>query len=169
MNCTIHKTAIVDDGAKIGVGTKIWHWVHISSGAKIGSDCSLGQGVYVGSSGVIGNNCKVQNNVSIFDAVELEDEVFCGPSSVFTNVYNPRAGVIRKEKYRKTLVKKGASIGANATIVCGVTLGCYCFIAAGAVVTSNVEPYALMAGVPAKQIGWMNKNGDRVTKQPNLD
>ena len=166
MNITIHPTAIVDEGAQLGDGTRVWHWVHISGGAKIGERCSFGQNVFVGNDVVIGNNCKVQNNVSIYDAVILEDDVFCGPSMVFTNVYNPRSAVIRKNEYRSTLVKKGATIGANATIVCGVTLGEYCFIAAGAVITRDVEPYALMAGVPARQIGWMNEFGEKVPSQP---
>ncbi len=163
---TAHPTAIIDEGAQIGEGTRVWHWVHISSGAKIGERCSFGQNVYVGNDVLIGNNVKVQNNVSIYDAVTLEDDVFCGPSMVFTNVHNPRSAVIRKNEYRPTLVKKGATIGANATIVCGVTLGEYCFIAAGAVITKDVEPYALMAGVPAKRIGWMNELGERVIKSP---
>jgi len=165
-NYTAHPSAIIDDGAQIGEGTRIWHWVHICSQGK---DCSFGQNVYIGNDVVIGNNCKVQNNVSVFDAVELEDDVFCGPSMVFTNVFNPRSAVIRKNEYRKTVVKKGVTIGANATIVCGVTLGEYCFIAAGAVINKNVEQFALMAGVPAKQIGWMSKAGERVDKQPSLD
>ena len=162
MPTTIHPTAIIDAGAQIGEGTRIWHWVHICAGARIGERCSFGQNVFVGNDVVIGNNCKVQNNVSIYDAVTLEDDVFCGPSMVFTNVHNPRAAVIRKEEYRRTLVKKGATIGANATIVCGVTLGEYAFIAAGAVVTKDVKPYALMAGVPALQIGWMSQHGERL-------
>ncbi|NMW21632.1 MAG: N-acetyltransferase [Chlorobiaceae bacterium] len=166
MSITIHPTAIVDEGALLGNGTRVWHWVHISGGAKIGERCSFGQNVFVGNDVVIGSNCKVQNNVSIYDAVILEDDVFCGPSMVFTNVYNPRSAVIRKNEYRSTLVKKGATIGANATIVCGVTLGEYCFIAAGAVITRDVEPYALMAGVPARQIGWMNEFGEKVPSQP---
>ncbi len=168
MNVTIHPTSIVDDGAQLGEGTRVWHWVHISGGARIGERCSFGQNVFVGNDVLIGNNVKVQNNVSIYDAVTIEDDVFCGPSMVFTNVYNPRSAIIRKNEYRRTLVKKGATIGANATIVCGVTLGDYCFIAAGAVVNKDVMPYALMAGVPAKQIGWMNASGERVTKQPSL-
>jgi UDP-2-acetamido-3-amino-2,3-dideoxy-glucuronate N-acetyltransferase len=162
MNYTKHETAIVDEGAQIGIGTRIWHWVHVSSKAKIGERCSLGQNVYVGNNVVIGNNCKIQNNVSVYDNVFLEDDVFCGPSMVFTNVYNPRSAIIRKEEYRNTYVKKGATIGANATIICGVTLGEYCFIAAGAVVTKDVKPFALMAGVPAKQIGWMSKFGEQI-------
>ena len=161
-----HETAVIDDGARIGHETKIWHWTHISSKSVIGSNCSLGQNVYVANDVVIGNNCKVQNNVSLYDSVVIEDEVFCGPSMVFTNVINPRSGIERKDEYKKTLVKKGASIGANATIICGVTLGEYCFIAAGAVVTSDVEPHALMAGVPAKRIGWMDKEGNRLKNKP---
>ena len=162
MTITIHPTAIVDAGAQIGQGTRIWHWVHICAGARIGERCSFGQNVFVGNDVVIGNNCKVQNNVSLYDAVTLEDDVFCGPSMVFTNVHNPRAAVIRKDEYRRTLVKKGATIGANATLVCGVTLGEYAFIAAGAVITKDVKPYALMAGVPARQIGWMSQHGERL-------
>lgn len=150
----------------VGEGSRIWHWVHICGQAKIGNHCSFGQNVFVGNDVVIGNNVKVQNNVSIYDAVRLEDDVFCGPSMVFTNVYNPRSAIERKSEYRPTLVKKGATIGANATIVCGVTLGEHCFIAAGAVITKDVPPYALMAGVPAKQIGWMNAEGERVDEQP---
>jgi UDP-2-acetamido-3-amino-2,3-dideoxy-glucuronate N-acetyltransferase len=161
-NFTKHETAIVDNGAVIGDGTRIWHWVHISGGAKIGAKCSFGQNVYVGNNVVIGNNVKVQNNVSIYDNVYLEDDVFCGPSMVFTNVYNPRSAVTRKDEYRDTHVKKGATIGANATIVCGVTIGAFSFIGAGAVVNKDVKPFALMAGVPAKQIGWMSCFGERI-------
>lgn len=159
---TKHETAIVDDGAKIGAGTRIWHWVHISGKAVIGEKCSFGQNVYVGNNVRIGNNCKIQNNVSVYDNVFLEDDVFCGPSMVFTNVYNPRSAVVRKDEYRDTLVKKGVTIGANATIVCGVTIGEYAFIGAGAVVNKDVKPFALMAGVPAKQIGWMSSYGERM-------
>lgn len=162
MAYTKHETAIVDDGAIIGEGTRVWHWVHICSKAKIGERCSFGQNVFVGNNVVIGNNVKVQNNVSIYDNVFLEDDVFCGPSMVFTNVYNPRSSVTRKDEYRDTVVKKGATIGANATIVCGVTVGEYSFIAAGAVINKNVKPFALMAGVPAKQIGWMSTFGERI-------
>jgi UDP-2-acetamido-3-amino-2,3-dideoxy-glucuronate N-acetyltransferase len=158
----IHETAIVDKGAKIGNGSRIWHWVHISAGAKIGNDCSFGQNVFVGNSVKIGNNVKIQNNVSVYDNVILEDDVFCGPSMVFTNVYNPRSAITRKDEYRDTLVKKGATIGANATIVCGVTVGQYAFIGAGAVVNKDIPDYALMAGVPAKQIGWMSEFGERL-------
>lgn len=157
-----HETAIVDEGAKIGEGSKVWHWVHVSPKAIVGEKCSLGQNVYIGNNVRIGNNCKVQNNVSIYDNVFLEDDVFCGPSMVFTNVYNPRSAVVRKDEYRDTHVRRGATIGANATIVCGVTLGEYCFIGAGAVINKNVKPFALMAGVPAKQIGWMSRYGERV-------
>jgi UDP-2-acetamido-3-amino-2,3-dideoxy-glucuronate N-acetyltransferase len=159
---TIHPTAIVDEGAQLGAGSRVWHWAHICSGAKIGSGCSFGQNVFVGNDVVIGNNVKVQNNVSIYDAVTLEDDVFCGPSMVFTNVFNPRSGVVRKDEYRRTLVKRGSTIGANATIVCGVILGEYSFIAAGAVINKDVKPFALMAGVPAKQIGWMSKFGEKL-------
>ena len=162
MSITIHSTAIVDDGAQIGDGSRIWHWVHISGGAKIGRDCSFGQNVYVGNRVVIGNNCKIQNNVSVYDNVTLEDDVFCGPSMVFTNVYNPRSAVSRKDEYRHTLVKRGVTIGANATIVCGTTLGEYAFVAAGAVINRDVKPYALMAGVPARQIGWMSQFGEKL-------
>ncbi len=162
MSYQVHETAIIDEGAQIGQGTRIWHWVHICAGARIGERCSFGQNVFVGNDVVIGNNCKVQNNVSIYDAVTLEDDVFCGPSMVFTNVHNPRAAVIRKDEYRRTLVKKGATIGANATLVCGVTLGEYAFIAAGAVITKDVKPHALMAGVPARQLGWMSQHGERL-------
>ncbi len=162
MITTIHPTAIVDDGAQIGDGTRIWHWVHVSGQAKIGKRCSLGQNVYVGNNVVIGNNVKIQNNVSVYDAVTIEDDVFCGPSMVFTNVYNPRSAVTRKDEYRRTLVKRGATIGANATIVCGTTVGEYAFVAAGAVINRNVKPYALMAGVPAKHIGWMSQFGEKL-------
>jgi len=157
-----HETAIVDAGAKVGDETRIWHWTHVSSGAKIGAKCSLGQNVYVGSKVVIGNNVKIQNNVSVYDNVTLEDDVFCGPSMVFTNVYNPRSAVTRKHEYRDTVVKQGATLGANCTIVCGVTIGKYAFIGAGAVVNHDVPDYALMVGVPAKQIGWMSEYGEQL-------
>jgi UDP-2-acetamido-3-amino-2,3-dideoxy-glucuronate N-acetyltransferase len=158
----IHPTAIIDEGAQIGDGSRIWHWVHICAGARIGMNCSFGQNVFVGNDVVIGNNVKVQNNVSIYDAVTLEDDVFCGPSMVFTNVYNPRSAVARKNEYRRTLVKRGATLGANCTIVCGVTIGEYAFVGAGAVVTRDVKPYALMVGVPARQIGWMSQYGEKL-------
>lgn len=151
----IHPTAIVDEGAKIGEGSRVWHWVHISAGAQIGEGCSFGQNVFVGNDVVVGNNVKVQNNVSIYDAVRLEDDVFCGPSAVFTNVYNPRSAIARKNEYRPTVVRKGATLGANCTIVCGNTIGEHAFIGAGAVVNSDVPAYALMLGVPAKRKGWM--------------
>jgi UDP-2-acetamido-3-amino-2,3-dideoxy-glucuronate N-acetyltransferase len=163
MDLTAHPTAIIDDGAQVGEGTRIWHWVHVCGGARIGSGCSLGQNVFVGNEVTIGNHVKVQNNVSIYDAVSLEDDVFCGPSVVFTNVYNPRAAVVRKDEYRSTVVKKGATLGANCTIVCGVTIGEYAFVAAGAVINRDVKPYALMAGVPARQIGWMSRHGERLS------
>ncbi len=162
MSVTIHSTAIVDEGAQIGDGSRVWHWVHISGGAQIGRDCSFGQNVFVGNRVVIGSNCKIQNNVSVYDNVTLEDDVFCGPSMVFTNVYNPRSAVSRKDEYRNTLVKRGVTLGANSTVVCGTTLGEFAFVAAGAVINQNVKPYALMAGVPAKQIGWMSQFGERL-------
>lgn len=162
MDYSVHDTAIVDKGAKIGDGSRIWHFAHVCAGAEIGRNCSLGQNVFVGNKVTIGNNCKIQNNVSVYDNVSLEDDVFCGPSMVFTNVYNPRAAVPRKDEYRDTLVRSGATLGANCTIICGVTIGQHAFVAAGAVVTSNVKPYALVAGVPARQIGWMSRNGEQL-------
>lgn len=158
----VHPSAVVDDGATIGPRTKVWHFSHVCGGARIGADCSFGQNVFVANRVVIGNTVKVQNNVSIYDDVSLEDGVFCGPSCVFTNVNNPRAEVSRKDEYRPTIVRRGATIGANATIVCGSTLGQYCFIGAGAVVTGDVPDYALMVGVPARRIGWMSKLGGRL-------
>jgi UDP-2-acetamido-3-amino-2,3-dideoxy-glucuronate N-acetyltransferase len=158
----IHFTAIVDQGAKIGSNTKVWHWVHVSAGAKIGEQCSLGQNVFVGNKVTIGNNVKIQNNVSIYDNIILEDDVFCGPSMVFTNVYNPRSAISRKNEYRNTLIKRGATLGANSTIVCGITIGCYAFIGAGSVVNRDVPDYALMVGVPARQIGWMSQYGEKL-------
>lgn len=166
---SIHETAIVDAGAEIGAGSRIWHWAHICSGAKIGERCSFGQNVFIGNDVLIGNNVKVQNNVSIYDAVILEDDVFCGPSMVFTNVYNPRSAVTRKDEYRRTIVKKGVTIGANATIVCGITIGEFAFIGAGAVVNKDVPSYALMVGVPARQIGWMSEYGERIPLPLNGD
>jgi len=162
MSYTKHDTAIIDEGAQIGEGTRLWHWVHVCGGAKIGSGCSLGQNVFVGNNVLIGNNVKIQNNVSVYDNVTLEDDVFCGPSMVFTNVYNPRSAVSRKEEYRDTLVKRGASLGANCTIICGITIGEYAFVGAGSVVNKNVPAFALVAGVPAQQIGWMSKFGERI-------
>ena len=162
MGPVIHATAIVDEGAQIGDGTRVWHWVHVSSQARIGERCSLGQGVYVGNDVVIGNNVKIQNNVSVYDAVSLEDDVFCGPSMVFTNVYNPRSAVTRKDAYRRTLVRRGATLGANCTIVCGTTVGEYAFVGAGAVVNKDVPAFALMVGVPARQIGWISRYGERL-------
>ncbi len=162
MNYTAHSTAIVDDGAQVGAATRIWHWVHVSAQARIGERCSLGQNVYVGNDVRIGNNVKIQNNVSVYDAVTLEDDVFCGPSMVFTNVFNPRSAVTRKDEYRRTLVKRGATLGANCTIVCGVTVGEYAFVGAGAVINRNVPAFALMAGVPARQMGWMSRFGERL-------
>ncbi|EKE00973.1 MAG: hypothetical protein ACD_21C00250G0046 [uncultured bacterium] len=157
-----HETAVIDVGADIGEGTHVWHWTHICAGAKVGSKCSLGQNVFVGNKVIIGNNVKIQNNVSVYDNVTLEDDVFCGPSMVFTNVYNPRSAISRKDQYRNTLVKNGATLGANCTIVCGVTIGRYAFIGAGAVINRDVPDYALMVGVPAKQIGWMSEYGEQL-------
>jgi len=159
----IHATSIIDDGAVIGEGTRVWHWVHVCGGARIGNRCSLGQNVFVGNDVVIGNNVKIQNNVSVYDAVELADDVFCGPSMVFTNVYNPRSAVNRKSEYRRTIVGRGATLGANCTIVCGVSIGEYAFVAAGAVVNRDVKPYALVAGVPARHVGWMSRDGHRLS------
>ncbi len=166
MGATIHSTAIVDAGAQLGDGTRVWHWVHVSGGARIGRNCVLGQNVFVGNDVVIGDNVRIQNNVSVYDAVTLEDDVFCGPSMVFTNVYNPRSHVSRKSDYRKTLVKRGASLGANSTIVCGCTIGECAFIGAGAVVQRDVPAYALMVGVPARRIGWMCQCGERLPDGP---
>lgn len=157
-----HETAIVDEGAQIGEGSRVWHFVHVCGGARIGECVSLGQGVFVGNKVVIGDDCKVQNNVSVYDNVTLEAGVFCGPSMVFTNVHNPRALVERKDEYRDTVVRKGATLGANCTIVCGVTIGQFAFIGAGAVVSKDVKPYALMVGVPAKQVGWVSERGERI-------
>jgi UDP-2-acetamido-3-amino-2,3-dideoxy-glucuronate N-acetyltransferase len=162
MSTLVHETAIIDTGARIGEGTRVWHWVHVSAGAAIGENCSLGQNVYVGNDVRIGNNVKIQNNVSIYDAVMLEDDVFCGPSMVFTNVYNPRSTVSRKDEYRPTLVRQGATLGANSTIVCGVTVGRYAFVGAGAVVNRDVPDFALMLGVPARLAGWMSRHGERL-------
>lgn len=161
-NYHAHESAIVDDGAQIGENTRVWHFVHVCGGAQIGAGCSLGQNVFVGNKVTIGNNVKVQNNVSIYDNVHIEDDVFCGPSMVFTNVYNPRSFIERKTEYRDTLVKKGATLGANCTIVCGVTIGEYALVGAGAVINKDVKPFALMVGVPAKQIGWISKHGEQL-------
>ena len=158
----IHPTATIDPGCTIGEGTSVWHYSHVSPGARIGTGCSLGQNVYVGRDVVIGNNVKIQNNVSVYERVVLEDDVFCGPSMVFTNVINPRSHVSRKHEFKQTLVRRGATIGANATIVCGHTIGEYAFIGAGAVVTDDVQPYALMLGVPARHAGWMCSCGVRL-------
>jgi UDP-2-acetamido-3-amino-2,3-dideoxy-glucuronate N-acetyltransferase len=162
MNYTIHPSAIIDEGAQIGDGSCIWHFVHVCGRAKIGKGVSLGQNVFVGNKVTIGDKCKIQNNVSVYDNVILEEGVFCGPSMVFTNVYNPRSLIERKNEYRDTLVKKGATLGANCTIVCGATVGEYAFVGAGAVINKDVKPYALMAGVPARQIGWMSEYGERL-------
>jgi UDP-2-acetamido-3-amino-2,3-dideoxy-glucuronate N-acetyltransferase len=159
---TVHPTAIVDAGAQLGEDCRVWHFVHICGGARIGRGCSFGQNVFVGNDVSIGNNVKIQNNVSVYDAVTLEDDVFCGPSMVFTNVYNPRAAVTRKNEYRRTLVRSGATLGANCTIVCGVTIGRYAFVGAGAVVNHDVPDFALMLGVPARRAGWMSRHGERL-------
>ena len=159
---TVHPSAIVDEGAQIGEGSRVWHFVHVCAGARIGKGVSLGQNVFVGNKVVIGDHCKVQNNVSVYDNVTLEEGVFCGPSMVFTNVLNPRALIERKNEYRNTLVKKGATLGANCTIVCGATVGEYAFIGAGAVVNKDVPAYALVVGVPARQIGWMSEYGEQL-------
>lgn len=161
-NITIHPTAIVDDGAQIGEDSRIWHWVHICGGAKIGKGVSLGQNVFVGNRVVIGDQCKIQNNVSVYDNITLEEGVFCGPSMVFTNVYNPRALIERKSEYRSTLVKRGATLGANCTIVCGTTIGEFAFVGAGAVINKDVKSYALMVGIPARQVGWMSEYGEQI-------
>jgi len=158
----VHPTAIIDQGATLGQGCRVWHWVHVCAGARIGAGVSLGQNVFVGNKVVIGDNCKIQNNVSVYDNVTLEEGVFCGPSMVFTNVYNPRSLIERKNEYRNTLVKKGATLGANCTIVCGNIIGEYAFVGAGAVVNKDVKPYALMVGVPARQIGWMSQFGEQI-------
>ena len=162
MDYQVHETAIVDDGAKIGADSRVWQWVHVCGGAEIGSDVSLGQNVFVGNKVIIGNKCKIQNNVSVYDNVYLEEGVFCGPSMVFTNVYNPRSLIERKNEYQNTFVKKGATLGANCTIICGVTIGEFAFIGAGTVVNKDVPAYALVVGVPAKQIGWMSEYGEKL-------
>ena len=162
MAVTIHPSAIVDAGAQIGDGSRVWHFVHVCAGAKIGRGVSLGQNVFVGNKVVIGDHCKIQNNVSVYDGVTLEEGVFCGPSMVFTNVYNPRSLIERKSEYRPTLVRRGATLGANCTIVCGVTIGEFAFVGAGAVVNKDVPAYALMVGVPARQVGWMSEFGEQL-------
>ncbi len=158
----IHASAIVDAGAQLGEGTRVWHFAHVCAGARIGAGCSLGQGVYVGNDVLIGRNVKIQNNVSVYDAVTLEDDVFCGPSMVFTNVHNPRSAVPRKAEYRRTLVRRGATLGANCTVVCGTTIGEYAFVGAGAVVSRDVPAFALVVGVPARCIGWVSRHGERL-------
>ena len=162
MAASIHPSAIVDEGAQLGEGTRVWHFVHVSAGARIGARCALGQGVFVGNDVRIGDNVRIQNNVSVYDAVTLEDDVFCGPSMVFTNVHNPRSAVPRKDEYRHTLVKRGATLGANCTIVCGTTIGEHAFVGAGAVVSRDVPAFALVLGVPARRIGWMSRHGERL-------
>lgn len=162
LNVRIHESAYVDAGVTIGEGTAIWHFCHLLSGVTVGRDCSIGQNVMIGPNVTVGSGCKIQNNVSLYEGVTLEDEVFCGPSCVFTNVVNPRAFVSRKAEFKPTLVKRGATIGANATIVCGATVGRYAFIGAGAVVTGDVHDHALMAGVPARRIGWMSRSGEKL-------
>ena len=162
MATSIHPTAIVDPGAQLGDGCRVWHFVHISAGARIGERCSFGQNVYVGDDVVIGNDVKIQNNVSVYDAVTLEDEVFCGPSMVFTNVFNPRSAISRRNEYRRTLVRRGATLGANCTIVCGTTIGRHAFVGAGAVVNRDVADFALVLGVPGRQVAWMSRFGERL-------
>ena len=162
MDYQVHETAIIDNGAQIGPGSRVWQWAHVCGGAKIGSGVSLGQNVFVGNKVIIGDKCKIQNHVSIYDNVYLEEGVFCGPGMVFTNVYNPRSLIERKNEYRDTFVKKGATLGANCTIVCGITIGEYAFVGAGSVVNKVVPAYALMVGVPAKQIGWMSEYGEKL-------
>ena len=162
MSYFCHTTSIVDAGALIGEGSKIWHFCHVSQGAVIGANVSIGQNVFVGSKAVVGDGCKIQNNVSVYDRVTLEDDVFVGPSVVFTNVFNPRAAIEKKAEYKKTLVCRGATLGANSTVVCGVTIGMYSFVGAGAVVNTNIDPFALVVGVPARQIGWVDKQGEKL-------
>ena len=163
----VHESAIVDAGAQLGEGCRVWHFAHISAGARIGAGCSFGQGVYVGNDVVIGDNVRIQNQVSVYDAVTLEDDVFCGPSMVFTNVHNPRSAVPRKNEYRRTLVRRGATLGANCTIVCGHEIGEHAFVGAGALVSRDVPAYALVVGVPARRIGWMSRHGERLALPPS--
>lgn len=158
----IHSSSIIDEGSIIGANTRIWHWVHIAKGARIGANCTLGQNVFISGKAIIGNGVKIQNNVSIFDEVTIEDNVFCGPNMVFTNVINPRSRISRKKEYKKTLIKEGATLGANCTIICGITIGEYAFIGAGAVVSKNIKKYALEVGVPSSQIGWMSEYGEKI-------
>lgn len=158
----IHETALVDEGAQVGEGTRIWHWSHICSGAKIGKNCSLGQNVYVSGKVIIGDNVKIQNNVSVYDQVILEDNVFCGPSMVFTNVYNPRSEFPRKAEYMPTVIRRGATLGANCTIVCGFTIGEHAFVGAGTIIINDVKPFALMVGNPGRQVGWMSRYGEQL-------
>ncbi|MBA2500647.1 MAG: N-acetyltransferase [Chitinophagaceae bacterium] len=158
----IHESAIIDQGASVGAGTKIWHFTHLMPASRVGKNCNIGQNVFIDNQVIIGNGVKIQNNVSLYNGVEVEDDVFLGPSMVFTNVINPRSFIERKNEFRKTLVRKGATIGANATIVCGIEIGEYAMIGAGAVVTKDVPPYALMTGIPAQQVGWVNKEGEKV-------
>lgn len=162
MSIQVHETAIIDEGAQIGAGSRVWHFCHVCAGAKIGEGVSLGQNVFVGNNVLIGNNVKIQNNVSVYDNVTLEDDVFCGPSMVFTNVYNPRSAISRKSEYKDTMVRRGSTLGANCTIVCGVEIGAHAFVGAGAVVTQSVPDFALVVGVPAKQIGWMSLLGEQL-------
>ena len=162
MSITVHPSAVIDSGAKIGDQTKVWHFSYICGGAKLGKHCSLGQNVFIGNDVEVGNNVKIQNNVSVYDAVTIEDDVFCGPSMVFTNVYNPRSAVTRKDEYRKTLIKRGATLGANSTIICGNIVGEYAFVGAGALINKDVPNFALMVGVPVKHIGWMSRFGERL-------
>ena len=162
MDYQVHETAIIDEGAKIGANSRIWHWTHVCAGAEIGRDVSLGQNVFVGNKVIIGDKCKIQNNVSVYDNVYLEEGVFCGPNMVFTNVYNPRSLIVRKNEYKDTFIKKGASLGANCTIICGITVEKFAFVGAGAVANKNIPAYALMVGVPAKQIGWMSQFGEQL-------
>ena len=162
MDYQVHDSAIIDTGAEIGSGSRIWHFVHVCAGAKVGRNVSMGQNVFIGNKVTIGDHCKIQNNVSVYDNVHLEKGVFCGPSMVFTNVYNPRSFVERKEEYRNTLVKQGATLGANCTVICGVTIGAFAFVGAGALVNKDIPDYALVVGVPAKQIGWMSEFGEQL-------